>query len=145
MINDVLGYLARVVIFLIAGPIVGGALFAFMAPLGGSGGIKGALLAGYFTVVVAFPLFLVGCYMLGWKAALAAGLILGLIGPWMGSRSLFLAVSASVGAIAAVTLQYGEKAGPISLLGFIGAVSAVACVWFLDRVGLMRSWHLPLA
>jgi len=139
IVAGILGCLARVVIFLVVGPIIGGMLFV-VAALANVGDIKGVVLGSFVTMVLAFPLFLVGCYVMGAKAALAAGFVLALIGPWIRPRPLLLVVSALVGTAATLLLASdgNEKSGSTVLLAFVGAASAAACAWLLDRMDLMR-------
>jgi hypothetical protein len=140
----------RVAMFLVIGPIIGGVVFILVAPFVG-GELKIGLMAGYATLLIslaAFPFFLVGCYMLGWKAALATGLIVGVIGPRIQSRYILLATAATVGAVAAAALGTDgpeKKVQIIFLCAFVGAASSTTCTWFLHRIDLMRPRESPLA
>ena len=138
-------YIGCVLTFLIIGPVVGGVLFILIAPLAG-GNLKGGLMGSYALLLLSFaalPFFLVGCYMLGWKAALLAGLVIGIIGPRIRSPLLLLAIAAVVGAGAAVLGTAGDEDKSMMIIAIVGAASSAGCSWFLDRIDLMRA--LPAA
>lgn len=140
-VRDILAYVGRVLAFLIIGPVIGGVLFILIAPLAGDN-LKGGLIGSYVVLLLSFaalPFFLVGCYMLGWKAALITGLIVGIVGPYIRSRLLLLGAAAIVGAVAAVVGTTGNEEKSMILIAIVGAVSSAGCSWFLDRIDMMRA------
>lgn len=140
-VRSILAYIGRVLTFLIIGPVIGGLLFILIAPLA-SGNLKGGLIGSYVVLLLSFaalPFFLVGCYVLGWKAALVTGLIVGIVGPRIRSPLLLLAITAIVGAVAAVVGTTGNEEKSMILIAILGAVSSAGCSWFLDRIDMMRA------
>ena len=140
-VRSILAYLGRVLTFLIIGPVIGGVLFILIAPLAG-GNLKGGLIGGYAVLLLSFaalPFFLVGCYMLGWKAALVTGLIVGIVGPRIRSPLLLLVVASIVGAMATVVGTVGNEDKSMMIIAIVGAMSSAGCSWFLDRIDMMRA------
>jgi hypothetical protein len=140
LVGAVLRLLMRFLTFVIVGPVIGG--FAFIvvgALLAGQNG--GDVLLGGIATIVLWPMFLVGCYLAGWRSAALAGLVVAFIGPWIGSRLVLVAVSAIIGGVVAGLLDPADFAGkdaPSLVLGLAGAIAAAGCAWFLDRIDMMR-------
>ena len=138
MNTGILGYIMRVGVFLVAGPIVGGLAYIVAASF-----VAGP---GMLALLVALPFFLAGCYVMGWKTALATGLLVAFVGPHLESRPVIVIMAAIVGALAAAALgseAFEKESGGIVVISIVGAVSAAVCAWFLDRIGLMRAPKLP--
>jgi hypothetical protein len=133
VIGEIFRYVMRVGVFAAAGPIVGGLAFVIAASFAGRPDALGLPLL--------LPLFVVACYTMDWKAALLTGLVVSLIGPWLGPRRMILIVAAIIGAIASYpfvpTMSFDQDRFVV-LFEIAGAASATACAWFLDRIQLMR-------
>jgi hypothetical protein len=132
--KGILGYLLRVGLFVAIGPIIGGFALLIGATFGGTPGALG--------LVLFVPLFVAGCYVAGWQPALVTGLILSFVGPRIKSRKVLAIVAALVGAASSFLLKPADRefettSGTV-LFVIAGAVAAVACVWMLDRIKMMR-------
>ena len=125
-------YLARIVletlIFVGVGPVVGTIVFlvAFAILSRSPGGIV--------VIAVGFPYVFVFGYLLAWKAAVATGIVVGALMPYLAEARRVYAVAIVTG-IAASLVVVASPSGALSghwlalTIAFAGAGAAAACTW----------------
>ncbi len=125
-------------VFLLVGPLVGTAVFLIAFGIF-SGDISRGLSA-LAMMAIYFPLFILG-YALAWKAALAAGVLVGVASAWANDSRVVLAFAAAAGAITSALLvsPLADPEGDIvAAVAFAGAAASVICAWLVRRMRLPR-------
>jgi hypothetical protein len=148
MTDGILGYFMRAAAIAFVGPIVGGLIFVLLGPIVADADFKAAFYMGI-GMLVLLPFFIIGCYIMGWKAALAAALVIALVGPHIPYRGALLIFAAIVGALATTLVTLDPDAKEVSdglafAMSLVGASSAAVCAWLLDRMKMMQRAPAPI-